>query len=89
MIVRLKNAVFWDVMPRGSLRTELFGAMYRLHRQVERNERKVINVSSTQQLKHIAYRLHQESENNQRTRNKVSSMQQLERATKNQPVLSC
>jgi Rieske Fe-S protein len=31
-----KNAVFWDVTPRGSCKNQRFGGTYRLHHQGER-----------------------------------------------------
>jgi uncharacterized membrane protein YccC len=42
----MKNAVFWNVMPRGSCNNRRFGGMYRLHHQGDKNRRPRNNVSS-------------------------------------------
>jgi hypothetical protein len=38
-ILLLKNAIFWDVTPRGSCKNRCFGGTYRLHHQCLKNER--------------------------------------------------
>jgi hypothetical protein len=35
-VVTMKNAIFWDVMPCGCCKNQLFGGTYDLHHQLER-----------------------------------------------------
>jgi hypothetical protein len=42
----LKNAAFWNEMPRGSCNNRRFGGTYRLHYQSEKNRRAGNKVSS-------------------------------------------
>jgi hypothetical protein len=35
--VAIKNAVFWDITPRGSCKNRSFGRTYHLHYQVDKN----------------------------------------------------
>jgi hypothetical protein len=50
----MKNAIFWNVTPRGSCKNRCFGGTYRLHHQGEKNLRTRKNVSSIKSLKHAA-----------------------------------
>jgi hypothetical protein len=43
---RKKNAVFWDETRRGSCKNRRFVGMYRLHHQVEKNQRARNNVNN-------------------------------------------
>jgi hypothetical protein len=36
--VTMKNAIFWDVSPRGSCKNQCFGGIYRLHHQGDKNQ---------------------------------------------------
>jgi hypothetical protein len=45
----VKNAVIWDVRPRGSCKNRRFGGTYRLHRQGDKNCRARNNVSRNYQ----------------------------------------
>jgi hypothetical protein len=49
----LKNAVHWEVTPRGSCKNRRFGETYRLHYQREKNQL-AMTVYSKQHLKHAA-----------------------------------
>jgi hypothetical protein len=44
--VTIKNAVFWDVTPRGSCKNGRFGGTYRLHHQGDKG-RLAMKVSSS------------------------------------------
>jgi hypothetical protein len=46
MKITVKNAVFWDVTPRGSYTKRRFGGTYRLHDQGENIERDRNNVGN-------------------------------------------
>jgi hypothetical protein len=46
----MKNAVFWDVKPRGSGKNLRFGGTYRLHHQNGKNKRARNNVGSAREL---------------------------------------
>jgi hypothetical protein len=47
MEVTMKNAVFWDVMPRGSCKNRRFGGAYRLNHQVGKDQRDTATLAGT------------------------------------------
>jgi hypothetical protein len=49
----MKNAVFWDVMSCGSLRTDASEESFASIIKVKKNQRPRNNVSSNKQLKHV------------------------------------
>jgi hypothetical protein len=49
----MKNALLWDVMPRGNCKNRHFGGTHRLHHQGDKN-RLSRNASSNKQLTHSA-----------------------------------
>jgi hypothetical protein len=49
-----KNAVFWDITPRGSCNNRTFGWMYLLQLQGDKNRQARKNISSNKQPKHSA-----------------------------------
>jgi hypothetical protein len=51
--VTMKNAVFWDVTPRGSCKTLLFRGTYHVHHQGDKN-RKVLRMLVTANIVHIS-----------------------------------
>jgi hypothetical protein len=52
-VVTIKNDVFWGVAPCGSCENQRFGGTYRLHHQVEKNQRARNSVSSNTHLKQV------------------------------------
>jgi hypothetical protein len=52
-VLTMKNAVFWDVTPRDSLKNRRFGGTCLLYHQGEKNQR-ARNISSNYQLQHAA-----------------------------------
>jgi hypothetical protein len=46
----MKNAVYWDMTPRGSCKNRLFRGTYRLHHQGKTNQQARNSVNSNQQL---------------------------------------
>jgi hypothetical protein len=53
MVVTMKNAIFWDVMPCGCCKNRCSGGTYRLHHQGDKNQRARNNVRSNFLFLHI------------------------------------
>jgi hypothetical protein len=54
----MKNAVFWDVTKCDSCKNRLFGGMFRLHHQGDKNQLARNNVSNNWKPKHAALEVH-------------------------------
>jgi hypothetical protein len=50
----MKNAIIWDITPRGCYKVWYFGGTCRLHHQVDKNQQTWNNIGSNLQLKNTA-----------------------------------